>query len=107
MGTPILNHIVTELVNQIYAGILEVLFSNWILAGNNETNFKTGTAQAVFNGRRMDKLEPSLQINFSNQFRWMHQTYRRVMVKGRDLGKSRRNIHELSENRCGYDLELL
>lgn len=50
MGTPILNHIVTELVNQIYAGILEVLFSNWILAGNNETNFKTGTAQAVFNG---------------------------------------------------------
>ena len=44
-------------------------FSDQIRAANNKTDAETGTAQALFNGQRMEKREPSLQINFSTQFR--------------------------------------
>lgn len=36
----------------------------WICAASNETNAETGIAQALFNGQRMEKQEPSSQINF-------------------------------------------
>lgn len=40
----------------------KVFFSNWICTTNNETDADTGTAQALFNGQRTEKWEPSLQI---------------------------------------------
>ena len=35
----------------------------------------------------MEKQEPSLQINFSIQFGWRHQIYRRVEVKWREVDR--------------------
>ena len=60
-------------------------FSDRICAANNETYTETETAQALFNGQRMEKWEPSSQINFSTQFGQRHQMCRRVEVKGRKL----------------------
>ena len=47
----------------------------------------------------------SLQINFSIQFRWRYQIHRRVEVKelervggiSKSIGKSGRNIHDISD----------
>lgn len=64
----------------------------------NETNAGIGTAVALFNGRRMGKHEPSLQTNFTTQFRQRCQICKRTEVKRRDL-ESVRDIHYLSENR--------
>ena len=62
-------------------------FSDQILAANNETNAETGGAQALFNGQRIEKWEPSSQINFSTQFWQRYKIYRRVKVKWRELGR--------------------
>lgn len=60
-------------------------FPYQICIASNETDAETGIAQALFSGQRMERREPSSQINFSIQFRWRHQISRRVKVKGRDL----------------------
>ena len=53
---------------------------------NSKTDAETGTAQTLFNGQRMEKQEPSSQINFFlTQLEQRHQIYRRVKVKGREL----------------------
>jgi len=64
----------------------EVLFFNHIHLANNKTDAETGTAQALFNGQRMEKQEPSSQINFSTQFGPRLQIYR-VIGKDPDAGK--------------------
>ena len=100
--------LITELVNQTRTRVLAPAempclgqgdsFSYQIRTANHETDAETGTAQALFNGQRMEKQKPSLQINFSTQFGWRHHIYRRVEVKGRELERGR-NIRDLSENR--------
>ena len=61
-------------------------FFNHIHLANNKTDAETGTAQALFNGQRMEKQEPSSQINFSTQFGPRHQIYR-IIGKDPDAGK--------------------
>ena len=60
-------------------------FSVHIHVANNETNADTGIACAVLNVQRMGKRESSSQTNFSTQFVWRHQIYRRVEGKEKDL----------------------
>lgn len=64
-------------------------FPTWICRASNETDAETETAQALFNSQRMEKLEFSLQINFSTPFGLKHHIYRRVEVKGKELSKER------------------
>ena len=89
--------IVIELVDRTHAGVLAWAecktpclcqggsFSNQIHVANNKTNAETGTAQALFDGQRMEKWKPSSQINFSTQFGQRHQKHKRVQLKGREL----------------------
>ena len=46
---------------------------------------ETEAAQALFNDQRMEKWEPSLQINFPTQLGWRHQMFRKVKVKRTEL----------------------
>ena len=85
---------VTLLVEWTHSGILAWAETYCLGQGgsfpqtaNNKTDAKTGTAQALFNGQRMEQLKLSLQINVLIQFRWRHPMYRRVEVKGRELKK--------------------
>ena len=71
----------------------------WICAASNETNAETGIAQALFNGQRMEKQEPSSQISFSTQFGWRYQMYMMIEVIKEGVGKTGRNIHDISKNR--------
>ena len=104
--TPQCDGIVMELVGWIHSGVLAwgktpclgqgVSFSDQILATNNETDADTRTGQVLFNGQRMEKQEHSFQINFSTQFRWRCQIYD-SQGNREGIGKSERNIHDLSE----------
>ena len=67
-----------------------------MLKNNNETDADTRTGQVLFNGQRMEKQEHSFQINFSTQFRWRCQIYD-SQGNREGIGKSERNIHDLSE----------
>ena len=60
-------------------------FSAQIRTANNETVAEIGTAQALFNGQRMEKSELNWPINFSTRFGQRHLVYRRFEVKGREL----------------------
>ena len=75
-------------------------FSNRICAADNKTDAKTGIAQALFNDQRMERQEPSSEINFSTQLGQRHQIYSIAGSSKREgFGNSRRNINELSENK--------
>lgn len=66
----------------------------WIHAASIET----GTAQALFNGQRMEKWESSLQINFQPNSGEDAKYIGGSRLRGRKLD-SGRNIHELLVNK--------
>lgn len=97
MGFVVHGHLAMELVNWTHATVPARpwagipwfghggSFSDQIRAPVTKLMLRLKTVRALFSGQRKKKQEPSLQINFSTQFGWRHQLYRRVEVKGREL----------------------
>ena len=96
-----------ELVNGKYARVLAQVknpylgqgcsFSNQIHVANYKTDAEI--AQTLFNGQRMEKQKPGSQINLSTQFRVEISNLKEGRVKREGIGKSGREILDLSDYR--------